>query len=78
MKILVPLIASGIGVAAFFCFKFSWVELLLARTLTSVQAIHAMDTISPCSFRMIWSETGFHFSRSCEPHTRPSAKPRAI
>ena len=35
-KILVPLIASGIGVAAFFCFMFSWVELLLARTLTSV------------------------------------------
>ena len=29
-----PLIASGIGVAAFFCFMFSWVELLLARTLT--------------------------------------------
>jgi len=32
VKILVPLIASGIGVAAFFCFMFSWVELLLART----------------------------------------------
>ena len=38
IKILVPLIASGIGVAAFFCFMFSWVELLLARTLTSVNA----------------------------------------
>jgi len=38
VKILVPLIASGIGVAAFFCFMFSWVELLLARTLTSVEA----------------------------------------
>ena len=38
VKILVPLIASGIGVAAFFCFMFSWVELLLARTLTSVSA----------------------------------------
>ena len=38
IKILVPLIASGIGVAAFFCFMFSWVELLLARTLTSVAA----------------------------------------
>ena len=36
VKILVPLIASGIGVAAFFCFMFSWVELLLARTLTTV------------------------------------------
>ena len=38
VKIFTPLIASGIGVAAFFCFMFSWVELLLARTLTSVQA----------------------------------------
>src|ERR1700722_7981635 len=38
IKILVPLIASGIGVAAVFCFMFSWVELLLARTLTSVTA----------------------------------------
>jgi glycerol transport system permease protein len=38
VKIFVPLIASGIGVAAFFCFMFSWVELLLARTLTSVDA----------------------------------------
>ena len=28
----------GVGVAAFFCFMFSWVELLLARTLTSVNA----------------------------------------
>ena len=33
-----PLIASGIGVAAFFCFMFSWVELLLAKTLTAVEA----------------------------------------
>jgi len=38
VKIFIPLIASGIGVAAFFCFMFSWVELLLARTLTSVDA----------------------------------------
>jgi glycerol transport system permease protein len=38
VKIFMPLIASGIGVAAFFCFMFSWVELLLARTLTSVNA----------------------------------------
>ena len=35
IKIFIPLIASGIGVAAFFCFMFSWVELLLARTLTT-------------------------------------------
>jgi glycerol transport system permease protein len=38
IKIFVPLIASGIGVAAFFCFMFSWVELLLSRTLTAVDA----------------------------------------
>ena len=38
LRIFVPLIASGIGIAAFFCFMFSWVELLLSRTLTSVNA----------------------------------------
>jgi glycerol transport system permease protein len=38
MKIFMPLIASGVGVTAFFCFMFSWVELLLAKTLTSVEA----------------------------------------
>jgi len=38
VKIFMPLIASGIGVAAFFCFMFSWVELLLSRTLTTTFA----------------------------------------
>jgi glycerol transport system permease protein len=38
LTIFVPLIRAGIGVTAFFCFMFSWVELLLARTLTSVEA----------------------------------------
>ncbi len=38
VRIFMPLIASGIGVAAFFSFMFSWVELLLSRTLTSVDA----------------------------------------
>jgi glycerol transport system permease protein len=37
-KIFMPLIASGVGVAAFFCFMFSWVELLIARTLTTTEA----------------------------------------
>ncbi len=37
-RIFVPMIAPGIGVTAFFCFMFSWVELLLSRTLTSVDA----------------------------------------
>ena len=38
IKIFIPMIGSGIGVTAFFCFMFSWVELLLARTLTAVDA----------------------------------------
>ena len=38
VKIFMPLIASGIGVTMFFCFMFSWVEMLLAKTLTTVQA----------------------------------------
>lgn len=37
-KIFLPNIAAGVGVAAFFCFMFSWVELLLAKTLTAVEA----------------------------------------
>jgi len=37
-RIFSPMIASGIGVAAFFCFMFSWVELLIARTLTVTDA----------------------------------------
>ncbi len=38
IRIFLPMISSGIGVTAFFCFMFSWVELLLAKTLTSVDA----------------------------------------
>ena len=38
VKIFVPTISAGVGVAAFFCFMFSWVELLLAKTLTAVAA----------------------------------------
>jgi glycerol transport system permease protein len=37
-RLFLPNIRSGIAVAVFFCFMFSWVELLLARTLTSVNA----------------------------------------
>lgn len=36
--IFIPTIKAGVGVAAFFCFMFSWVELLLAKTLTAVAA----------------------------------------
>lgn len=38
LTIFLPQIRSGIGVTAFFCFMFSWVELLLARTLTTTVA----------------------------------------
>ncbi|MCW5698481.1 MAG: carbohydrate ABC transporter permease [Rhodospirillales bacterium] len=38
LTVFLPLIRTGIGVTAFFCFMFSWVELLLARTLTTTEA----------------------------------------
>ena len=38
VRIFLPTVRAGIGVTAFFCFMFSWVELLLAKTLTSVAA----------------------------------------
>lgn len=38
VRIFLPMIRSGIGVTAFFVFMFSWVELLLARSLTSINA----------------------------------------
>jgi glycerol transport system permease protein len=38
LTIFLPLIRAGVGVTAFFCFMFSWVELLLARTLTTTEA----------------------------------------
>ncbi|MEX6505458.1 carbohydrate ABC transporter permease [Jiella sp. M17.18] len=55
-KIFMPLIASGIGVAAFFCFMFSWVELLLARTLTVTDAkpIAAIMTRTVSAAGMDW------------------------
>ena len=38
VTIFIPTIKAGVGVTAFFCFMFSWVEMLLAKTLTSVAA----------------------------------------
>ena len=38
IKIFIPTIVAGIGITMFFCFMFSWVELLLAKTLTAVAA----------------------------------------
>ena len=46
VKIFMPAIASGIGVAAFFCFMFSWVEMLLAKTLTAVDAKPIVATMT--------------------------------
>jgi glycerol transport system permease protein len=46
LTIFMPLIKAGIGVTAFFCFMFSWVELLLARTLTSVDAKPIVATMT--------------------------------
>jgi glycerol transport system permease protein len=46
IRIFLPLVANGVGVAAFFCFMFSWVELLLARTLTSVDAKPIVATMT--------------------------------
>jgi glycerol transport system permease protein len=57
VQIFLPLIRSGVGVAAFFCFMFSWVELLMARTLTSVQAkpIAATMTRTVSSSGLDWA-----------------------
>ena len=56
IRIFIPLIGAGIGVTAFFCFMFSWVELLLARTLTSVEAkpIVAIMTRTVSAAGMDW------------------------
>ena len=55
-RVFLPLIRAGIGVTAFFCFMFSWVELLLARTLTSVDAkpIAAIMTRTVSAAGMDW------------------------
>jgi glycerol transport system permease protein len=55
--IFMPLIRAGIGVTAFFCFMFSWVELLLARTLTTVNAkpIAATMTRTVSAAGMDWA-----------------------
>ena len=38
LRIFIPANWGGIGVTIFFCFMFSWVELLIARNLTGVEA----------------------------------------
>jgi glycerol transport system permease protein len=46
ITIYIPLIRAGIGVTAFFCFMFSWVELLFARTLTVTDAKPIVATMT--------------------------------
>jgi glycerol transport system permease protein len=53
-KIFLPLIANGIGVTAFFCFMFSWVELLMARTLTNNMSISSIMTRTASATGMDW------------------------
>jgi glycerol transport system permease protein len=57
IRIFLPLIANGIGVTAFFCFMFSWVEQLLATTLTATNALPfaAVMTRSYSVSGMDWS-----------------------
>lgn len=57
IKIFIPLIRSGIGVTLFFLFMFSWVELLLARTLTATNAqpIGAIMTRTSTASGVDWS-----------------------
>lgn len=38
LRLLMPQIAPGIAVAAFFCFMFSWIEYMLANALTTIDA----------------------------------------
>ncbi|MCF8104709.1 MAG: carbohydrate ABC transporter permease [Desulfohalobiaceae bacterium] len=45
-KIFFPLVAPGVGVAAFFCFTFSWIELILAKALTVTQAKPVVVTLT--------------------------------
>jgi glycerol transport system permease protein len=54
VRIFVPLIANGIGVAAFFCFMFSWVELLFSRTLTNNQSIASIMTRTVSASGIDW------------------------
>jgi glycerol transport system permease protein len=46
LHLFIPLIRAGVGVTAFFCFMFSWVELLFARTLTVTEAKPIVATMT--------------------------------
>ncbi|KAG1317464.1 hypothetical protein G6F63_015653 [Rhizopus arrhizus] len=63
LTIFLPLIKSGVGVAAFFCFMFSWVELLLAR-------IHKIDGITNTTSDIALTS---YLERGPLPDTTPDA-----
>ena len=54
LRIFLPLIRTGIGVTAFFCFMFSWVELLLTRTLGGAKPIAVTMTRTVSAAGMDW------------------------
>jgi glycerol transport system permease protein len=64
LRFLIPAIAPGIAVAAFFCFIFSWVEVVFARILTVTagkpitQAITSMFTFQT-DFGLVMAMTMF-------------------
>ena len=45
-RIFLPMIGPGIGVTSFFCFTFSWVELIIAKTLTLTEAKPVVVTLT--------------------------------
>lgn len=55
LRFLIPAIAPGIAVAAFFCFIFSWVEVVFARILTVTGGKPITQAISALfSFQTDW------------------------
>jgi len=61
VKIFIPSITAGIGVAAFFCFMFSWVELLLAKNLTAVAAKPIAATMTRTARALPWDGSNVSF-----------------
>jgi glycerol transport system permease protein len=45
-KLFFPLVAPGLGVTAFFCFTFSWVEVIIAKSLTVTIAKPVVVTLT--------------------------------
>src|SRR2546422_7544853 len=70
IRIFIPTLAPGVGVATFFCFMFSWVELLLAKTLTSVDA-------KPIAATMTRTASTSATSWACSPRRARSPSSRA-